>query len=128
MTGRDIATPKDADRFRNLLAFFLITAFVALLPLLVYKTIPAGNREIIVYMIGQLSGMAATALAFYFTNKVGSDALDAKRAETTGKAFDAVAAAAVAGTPSAGVSSAADAVADAASEKAEEIRDAAGGA
>jgi len=80
----------DADRFRNLLAFFLISAFVGALPALIFKTIPEGNKDIITYMVGQLSGMATTALAFYFTLKAGQDALDAKRAETTGKMAEAI--------------------------------------
>lgn len=82
------------EGFRNWLAFFLIAAFIAVLPLLVFKTIPGDNKEIIVYMIGQLSGMATTAIGFYFVNKAGQDALDAKRAENTGKMADAVVAAA----------------------------------
>jgi hypothetical protein len=87
-------TPHDADRFRNLLAFALIGAFIAVVPLFVFKTIPTDNKEIIVYMVGQLSGMATTALGFYFVTKAGQDALDTKRAETTGKMADAVVAAA----------------------------------
>lgn len=81
------------DWFRNALAFFLITAFVLTLPMLIYKIVPAANKEIVVYILGQLSGMATTCLAFYFTQKAGQDALDAKRADNTSKAFDAVAAA-----------------------------------
>lgn len=86
------------DGFRNWLAFCLIAAFIAVLPLLVFKTIPGDNKEIIVYMIGQLSGMATTAIGFYFVNKAGQDALDAKRTENTGKMADAVVAAAAAGS------------------------------
>lgn len=85
---------KGVERFRNWLAFCLVSAFIAVLPLLVFKTIPGDNKEIIVYMIGQLSGMATTALGFYFVNKAGQDALDAKRADNTGKMADAVVAAA----------------------------------
>lgn len=116
----DVAT-RDPDRFRNALAFMLIGAFVGVIPFLIFKTIPSGNKETVVYIIGQLSGMATTALAFYFTNKVGADALDAKRAETTGKAFEAVTAAAAAGSPTGSASRAADEVASAAQDKANEI-------
>lgn len=80
--------PKDADRFRNLLAFLLIGAFVFALPALMLKSIPEGNKDIVTYMVGQLSGMALTALGFYFVNKAGQDALDNKRADNTGKALD----------------------------------------
>jgi len=118
-----IAAPDPAERFRNWLALCLIVAFVAILPLLVWKVIPDANKEIIVYMIGQLSGMATTAIGFYFVNKAGQDALDAKRTENTGKLADAVVAAAQA-TPAIGsdaAANAADAVANAASDKADEI-------
>lgn len=96
-------TPSDKahnpDWFRNLLAFFLISAFIGVLPMLIFKTIPTDNKEVIVYIIGQLSGMATTALAFYFTQKAGQEALDNKRAETTSKMADAVVAAANAPSP-----------------------------
>lgn len=78
------------DRMRNLLAFLLIGAFISVLPVLTFKAIPTDNKEIIVYMIGQLSGMATMALGFYFTNKVGQDQIDAKRIETNAKLVDAV--------------------------------------
>jgi hypothetical protein len=85
---------RDPERFRNWLAFFLISAFVSVLPLMFFKSIPADNKDIITYIVGQLSGMATMALGFYFTTKAGADALDAKRAETTSKAFEAIAASA----------------------------------
>lgn len=113
------------DQFRNLLAFFLVGAFISVLPLLVFRTIPTDNKEVIVYMIGQLSGMATMALGFYFTNKAGADALDAKRAETTGKMAEAITAAANS-TPLGGdAGKAVDEVADAAADKADEIKGAA---
>lgn len=111
----------DAERFKNLLAFALVGAFIACIPLFVYKTIPDANKDIITYMVGQLSGMALTALGFYFVNKAGQDALEQVRAENTGKAMDAITAAANA-TPTADVAvNAANKVADAAAEKADEI-------
>lgn len=114
----------DAERFRNLLAFLLIGAFIAVLPLLIFKSIPEANEQIIVYMVGQLSGMATTALGFYFFIKAGQDALDTKRADNTGKLADAVVAAAQSTPPatSAEVTHAADAVADAATDEANRIK------
>ena len=112
------------DLFRNLLAFFLVSAFVSVLPLLVFKNIPTDNKEIIVYMLGQLSGMAGTAIAFYYTQKAGQDAIDANRSETTGKLADAITAT-VASTPSdipADAAQAADQVADAAQSEADKIK------
>lgn len=118
---------KGLDLFRNLLAFFLVSAFVSVLPLLVFKNIPTDNKEIIVYMLGQLSGMAGTAIAFYYTQKAGQDALDVKRSEATGKLADAVTAtantaAANSTTTDTAQAEAADAVADAAVDKAAEIK------
>lgn len=95
---------RDPDDFRNLLAFLLVGAFIVCIPMMVFKTLPEPNKEIITYMVGQLSGMALTALGFYFVNKIGQDKADAKRAElddkradTTKAAFEAVTAAATAG-------------------------------
>ena len=87
------------ENVRNSLASVLVVAFIASIPLFVFKTIPEANKEIIVYMIGQLSGMALTALGFYFVNKVGQDALDAKRSDNTGAAFRAIEATANTLTP-----------------------------
>ena len=89
------------ENVRNALAMFLVTTFVAVLPLLFFKLIPEKNEQLLTYMIGQLSGMATTVLGFYFVNKVGADALDAKRAENSGKLADAVVAATSVATPDA---------------------------
>jgi hypothetical protein len=91
MTKIKIHTPvEQIERMRNLLAFLLVGAFVSMLPALMIFAIPADNKDIITYMVGQLSGMALTALGFYFVNKVGQDALDATRADNTGKMAEAV--------------------------------------
>lgn len=91
MTAQEASA--QAERMRNLLAFVLVGAFISCLPVFTFKVIPTQNKDIIVYMVGQLSGMALMALGFYFTNKVGQDALDAKRSDNTGKLADAVVAA-----------------------------------
>lgn len=84
-------TPQQqADRFRNILAMFLVVSFVLILPLFVFWGMPATSKDIVTYMVGQLSGMATMALGFYFTNKVGQDAADAQKAENTGKALEAI--------------------------------------
>lgn len=88
------------DRMRNLLAFMLIGAFVTVLPVLIWKVIPKDNEQIITYMLGQLSGMATLALGYYFVNKAGQDAADAKKSENTGKLADAIRATAEAATVS----------------------------
>ena len=103
---------------RNLLAFLLVGAFVSCLAVLLFLPIAKDNEQVITYMIGQLSGMALTALGFYFVNKVGSDALDAKRADNTAKMADAVVAAATGVAPNAEVPTDAQAAADQVAEAA----------
>lgn len=109
------------ERMRNLLALMLVGTFVGAIPLFVFKMIPEKNEQLITYMVGQLSGMALMALGFYFVNKVGQDALDAKRTENTGKALEAIKATAQAGGGDA-AAAAADETADAAVDKAAEIK------
>ena len=86
------------ETVRNALAMLLVIAFISTIPMFLLATIPEANKEIITYMVGQLSGMALTALGFYFVSKVGQDALDAKRTENTGKLAEAITATANAGT------------------------------
>lgn len=90
MTKRKRDAIEQIEWMRNLLAFLLVAAFVGMIPAFLFKSIPEGNNDIITYMLGQLSGMAITVLGFYFVNKVGQDALDAKRSDNTGKLAEAV--------------------------------------
>lgn len=124
MTDAPVLPAKpDADRFRNLLAFVLVGTFLSCIPLLIFKSIPKSNEQIITYMVGQLSGMALTALGFYFVKQAGQDALDNKRADNTGKLAEAVVAAAN-GTPPPPAddkAQGADEVAEAARKKADAI-------
>lgn len=78
------------EKVRNRIAIFLVGAFVGALVVFTFVGIPKDNKDIVTYMVGQLSGMATMALGFYFTNKIGQDAIDAKRSDTTGKLADAV--------------------------------------
>lgn len=82
--------PKDAERFRNALAFILVASFIGSLPLLIWKTIPEGNKEIITYILGQISGMALTVVGYYFVSKLGEGALETQRAENTQAGFKAI--------------------------------------
>jgi uncharacterized membrane protein len=75
---------------RNLLAFLLVGSFISVLPVLTFKAIPSENKDLITYMLGQLSGMATMALGFYFVNKAGQDALDEKKADNTKAMAEAV--------------------------------------
>lgn len=107
---------------RNLLAFLLVGSFIFFGGALLWQEIPAKNEQLVSYMLGQLSGMALMALGFYFVNKVGQDAIDAKRAENTSKAFDAIRAASETTTKAPDdVVEAAQDVAKAAGDKADEI-------
>jgi len=119
----DTRTPQEqAERMRNILSFLLVGTFISVLPVFTFKIIPAGNKDILTYMVGQLSGMATMALGFYFTNKAGQDALDTKRTENTGKMADAVVTALKTGAVGDVAGNAADQVADAATDKADEIK------
>lgn len=89
-----IEKTETTELVRNFLAILLIGVFVSTVPLLVWKTIPEQNEQLLTYILGQLSGMATTALAFFFAIKAGEAALDRKRAENTGKLADAITAAA----------------------------------
>lgn len=112
------------DRTRNFLAFFLIGSFVGAAVALTFRAIPAPNKDLLTYMVGQLSGMATMALGYYFTKGAGQDSIDATRAENTGKLADAVKAATAGanGTTPEAVAGAADHVAGAAVEAADEVK------
>lgn len=115
------------EKVRNRIAIFLVGSFVGALITFTFVGIPADNKDIITYMVGQLSGMATMALGFYFVNKIGQDAADAKRMENTGKALEAIqAVAANTGAPTApdaeaAAAAAAQQTADAAQDEAAAI-------
>jgi len=117
-------SPIDQVEFmRNVLAFLLIGAFIGAVGAFTFIAIPTGNKDIVTYMVGQLSGMALTVLGFYFINKVGADALDATRSENTGKLADLATKAMDAGKlPEEQLAEAVDETADAAVEKAKDIK------
>ncbi len=88
--AKDRTAIEQIEWMRNLLAFILVGSFVSFVGVLLWKEIPEKNEQLLSYMLGQVSGMALMALGFYFVNKVGQDALDAKRTENTGKALEAI--------------------------------------
>jgi hypothetical protein len=61
---------------RNLLAAVLVGGFVFMIPLFVFKAIPKENEQLITYMLGQLSGMALTALGINLVGDWLRDVLD----------------------------------------------------
>lgn len=85
--------------FRDALGAFLVVAFIAVICLLLWRDIPKSNEQLIVYMLGQLSGFVAGVVAYHYVTKAGEKELEATRADNTGKAFEAIAAAAAAAPP-----------------------------
>lgn len=62
------------DWFRAGLALVLVLSFQLALAALFRFQVPQSNRDMVIYMLGQLSGMVTTALAFYFaTSKSSQD-------------------------------------------------------
>lgn len=57
---------------RGTLALILLALFSATMVALFKYALPDGNREILTYMAGQMSGMAGTALAYYFSTTQSS--------------------------------------------------------
>ena len=75
---------------RDYIGVGLVFAFVSVLFGLMFKNIPEKNEQLIVYMLGQLSGFVATVVSFHYVLNKSSE----KATENTGKAFDALKAAA----------------------------------
>lgn len=114
--------PVDQVEFmRNLLGFLLVGAFIGAMGAFTAFSIPRENKDILTYMVGQLSGMALTVLGFYFVKGVGQDALDAKRSDNTAKALEAIKETAKAAGGGSAAGDAAQETADAAQEQADEI-------
>lgn len=88
--GPSLTAQQLVDNTRTKLAYMLVGAFVFFIPMFIFKMIPAENKDIITYMVGQLSGMALLALGLYFTNKAGQEALDAQNTDNNGKFADAI--------------------------------------
>ena len=62
------------DIMRGALAIILLLSFQLSLAALFRFNVPDTNRDMVIYMLGQLSGMVTTALAFYFaTSKSSAD-------------------------------------------------------
>jgi|LakMenE18May11ns_1017448.scaffolds.fasta_scaffold9959624_5 hypothetical protein len=62
------------ELMRATLAIVLLLSFQLALAALFKWQVPETNRDMIIYMLGQLSGMVTTALVFYFgTSKSSQD-------------------------------------------------------
>lgn len=72
--------PRPKDAMRGVLAVVLMLSFQLALAALFRWEVPQSNRDMVIYMLGQLSGMVTTALAFYFaTSKSSADKNDILR-------------------------------------------------
>lgn len=80
---------------RDYIGVGLVFSFVAVLFGLMFKNIPDKNEQLIVYMLGQLSGFVSTVVAFHYVLNKSAE----KATENTGRAFDAIAAAQAAPVP-----------------------------
>jgi len=81
------------DYMRGCLAIALLFSFQLSLAALFKWQVPETNRDMVIYMLGQLSGMVTTALAFYFATSKSSQEKNAVIAgmsdnQASGKADD----------------------------------------
>lgn len=80
---------KSSDyNFRDALGLLLVGAFIVATGWLLLRGIPEQNKELVPYMLGQLSGFVAGVVAYHYITKAGEKELDQTRAENTGKALD----------------------------------------
>ena len=85
----------------NIIGGALIAGFLGALAALFVLPIPEANRDLVTYMLGQLSGFAGGIIAYHYASKAGDTHaldLDAVRTANTGKALD-MAREAIAATP-----------------------------
>lgn len=75
---------------RDFIGGALVGAFILAIPILLWKSIPTSNEQLIAYMLGQLSGFVAAIVASHYVSKAGERELEQQRVENTGKALDAI--------------------------------------
>lgn len=68
------AKSRNMDWFLAILTVVLISGFMVLIAALFLRSVPDGNKEILVYMAGQLSGFASAAIALW-TNTTHSSSV-----------------------------------------------------
>lgn len=71
---------------RDWIGVGLIAAFVSVLLALMWLSIPEANSDLVVYMLGQLSGFVATVVGYHYVTGVGDD----RKIEQTSKMADAM--------------------------------------
>lgn len=77
-------------KLRDGIGIALVGGFLGSLGVLFFKAIPTSNEQLIVYMLGQLSGFAGGIVAYHYTMTAGSQELEQKKTENTAKAFEAI--------------------------------------
>jgi hypothetical protein len=112
---------KAAAAMRDLIGIMLVVAFIGAMIALLWKSVPKENEQLLSYMLGQLSGFVAGVVGYHYISKSGEKELETQRAINTGEAFRAVSRAAAATPPDKGAAEAADQVAEAAKNEADEI-------
>ena len=71
---------------RDALGVALIGAFIGALALLFWREIPDQNADLVVYMLGQLSGFVAGVVSYHYVMNKANE----KATENTGAAFRAI--------------------------------------
>lgn len=100
---------------RDFLGVGLVSGFMVSLFVLFWKAIPNENEQLIVYMLGQLSGFVAGVVSYHYVmNKTNE-----KATENTARAFEAITATAQATSATEPAADAAQDVADAAQSEAD---------
>ncbi len=89
---------RDARLFAHVIGGALIAGFLGALAALFVVPIPEANRDLVTYMLGQLSGFAGGIIAYHYASKAGDRDLDHQRADNTTKALE-MAREAIAATP-----------------------------
>lgn len=84
---------------RDVIGIFLVLAFIGAMVALLWHEIPHNNEQLLSYMLGQLSGFVAGVVAYHYITKAGDKELEQLRSENTGKAFEALKAAATGSAP-----------------------------
>lgn len=79
-------SPRKLMSFRDWLGVFLVTAFIGALFNLLKFNFPDKNEQLIVYMLGQLSGFVGAVVALHYT----ASKHDEQRADDASKMTDAV--------------------------------------
>jgi cytoskeletal protein RodZ len=83
MLGRIITLRGVTWTLKDAIGIVLIGAFITVLMVLFWKEIPEKNEQLIVYMLGQLSGFVAGVVSSHYVNKAGEDRLSEKRTEAS---------------------------------------------